>query len=341
MIKLSSLVLLLALLVVPGALSQELKFADLGDFKLESGEVIRDCRIGYRTFGKLNAERSNALLFTTWAGGTTEQLVSNIGPKGLVSDADYFVITIDALSNGVSSSPSNSPMQPRMKFPVFTMKDTVNTQHRVLVDVLEIKHVKAVLGISMGGMQTFEWMVDYPDFMDKAIPIVGTPRPAPYDILHWQTEADAITNDPAWNQGNYKENPAQVIEFELGALILTSPEYYNQHHTREEVFESLEQAKTVRSSDANNKLRQIDAMMTLDVSKAFGRSMQKAAAAVKAKVFVVVAKYDHVVTPPPAREFAALLHAQMLELDSDCGHTASACEGARIREAVADFLRQP
>src|ERR1700733_14267487 len=138
MVKLSSLTLLSFVLIVPCAVSQELKFAELRDFKLESGEVIRDCRIGYRTFGKLDAERSNAVLFTTWSGGTTEQLVSNIGSKGVVSDADYFVVAIDALSNGVSSSPSNSSAQPRMNFPVFTMKDVVNTQHRVLVDVLGI-----------------------------------------------------------------------------------------------------------------------------------------------------------------------------------------------------------
>jgi homoserine O-acetyltransferase len=280
-------------------------------------------------------------LFPTWAGGTTEQLVSNVGPKGAVNDQDYFVIAIDALSNGVSSSPSNSSLQPRMKFPVFSMHDTVASQYRVLTEVLGIRHLKAVLGISMGGMQTFEWMVDYPQFMDKAIPVVGSPRCAPYDILHWETEMDAIKNDPGWQQGDYQQNPAREIGFELGALILTSPEYYNQHHTREEVLASIEQAKTAHSGDANDKIRQIQAMMGLDVSKAFGGSMARAAASVQAKVLVIVAKYDHVVTPPPAREFAALLHAPLLELDSDCGHTASACESARISAAVADFLREP
>src|SRR5258708_38128060 len=93
------------------ALAQEQRFAQLGDFKVESGEVIRDCRVGYRTFGKLNNDKSNAILFTTWASGTTEQLQSNIGPGKPVDDSRYFVIAIDALSNGVSSSPSNSKVQ--------------------------------------------------------------------------------------------------------------------------------------------------------------------------------------------------------------------------------------
>src|SRR6267142_360657 len=75
--------------------AQEQQFAKLGDFKLESGEVIRDCRIGYRTFGKLNADRSNAILFPTWAGGTTEQAGSNFAPGKLVDTDKYYVIAVD------------------------------------------------------------------------------------------------------------------------------------------------------------------------------------------------------------------------------------------------------
>ena len=97
-----------------GVVAQEQQFAALGDFKLKSGEVIRDCRIGYRTFGRLNEQKSNAIVLPTWASGTSEQLKSNIGPGRLMNSEKYFVIAIDALGNGVSSSPSNSKLQPRM-----------------------------------------------------------------------------------------------------------------------------------------------------------------------------------------------------------------------------------
>ena len=201
--RLSLVVLFLSLfLFTPGAASaQGQRFADLGDFRLESGEVIKGCRVGYRTFGAMNADRSNVVLFPTWASGTTEQLASNFGPGRLLDTSKFYVVAVDALGNGVSSSPSNSTAQPRMKFPRFTVRDMVETQHQLLTKVLGIGHVRAVVGISMGGMQTFQWVVAYPDFMDRAVPIVGSPRLAPYDLLLWQAQIDAIMNDPGWRGG--------------------------------------------------------------------------------------------------------------------------------------------
>ncbi len=322
----------------PAVFAQEQQFANLGDFKLASGEMLHDCRVGYRTFGALNSAKSNAVLIPTWANGTTEQMKASFAANPVVNGSEYFVIAVDALSNGVSSSPSNSASQPRMKFPKITVRDMVNSQYQVLTRALGIEHLRAVIGISMGGMQTFEWMIAYPTFMDVAIPIVGSPRLAPYDLLLWQTQIDAIVSNPAWNGGDYTENPSRLVEFELGALLLTSPQQYNKDKTRQQVFESLAQSKDAPAPDANNKIRQAEAMMALDVSKDFGGSMERAAAAVKAKVFVIVARKDHVVTPQPALDFAALLHARVLELDSDCGHSATACESATISAAVASFL---
>src|SRR5262244_1125614 len=80
------------------ALAQQQQFANIGDLKLQNGGVIRDCRIGYRTFGKLNADKSNVVILPTWAGGTTEQLQSNIGPGKLIDSSSYFVVLIDARS---------------------------------------------------------------------------------------------------------------------------------------------------------------------------------------------------------------------------------------------------
>ena len=322
---------LLALQLV--AFAQEQQFATLGDFKLQNGGVIRNCRIGYRTFGTLNSDKSNVIVFPTWAGGTTEQLASNFGPGRLIDSTTYYVVAIDALSNGVSSSPSNSRLQPRMRFPKFSLRDTVATQYALLTRVLNIHRVKAVVGISMGGMQTFQWMVSYPDFMEKAIPIVGSPRLAPYDLMLWQAQIDALMRDRDWKGGNYSTNPARALDFAFGELLLTTPADYNRRKKREDVFADLEKARNdAHRFDANDKIRQVQAMMRLDISR-------DAAKTVKAKVLVVVAKHDHVVTPGPATEFAKLLGAKLLTLDSDCGHLATSCEPRLLNSAVADFLK--
>ena len=330
------------LLLVGRVFAQDQQFANLGDFKLTSGEVIRECGIGYRTFGKLNSDKSNAVLFPTWASGTTEQLKSQIGPGKLVDSDRYFVIALDALGNGISSSPSNSKLQPRMNFPKFTLQDSVNTQHELVIRVLGLRHVKAVVGVSMGGMQTFQWLVSYPDFMDLAIPIVGSPRLAAYDLLLWQAQIDAIMNDRDWNNGNYEVNPARAPEFEFGELLLTTPDDYNKKMSRQKVLEELKKAREAKGGgfDANDKVRQDQAMMALDVSEPYGGVMEQAAARVKAKVFVVVSRFDHVVTPGPALEFAKMINARVLVLDGDCGHLAPSCEAQKVNPAVAEFLGQ-
>jgi homoserine O-acetyltransferase/O-succinyltransferase len=322
------------------ARAQTLQFAELGDFKLESGEVIRDCRIGYRTFGTLNSNKSNAILFPTWALGTTEQLIPSFGPGKLVDSTKYYVIAVDALANGVSSSPSNSKSQPRMSFPKVTVRDMVDTQHELLTKVLHLDHLKAVMGISMGGMQTFQWLVLYPDFMDEAIPLMGSPRSTPYDIVSWRAQMRAIMNDPDWHEGNYTNNPARVAEAEFLSLVLSTPDEFNRHHTREQINEELDKAKGTTGFDSNDKIRQLQAIMALDVSKPFGGSMERAAALVKAKVLVISALKDRAVVPRPSLDFAAMLHAKTLELTSDCGHISNGCEAEKVNQTVADFLEQ-
>jgi homoserine O-acetyltransferase len=313
------------------------QFAGIGDLKLQSGEVIRDCRIGYRTFGHLNDGKSNAVLFPTWFTGRTQDLVELIGPGKLVDSRKYFVVAVDALGDGVSCSPSNSKQQPRMKFPQFAIRDMVESQHLLLTRALHLAHVHAVMGISMGGMQTFQWAVAYPDFMDKAIPIVGSPRLAPYDLLLWQTMIDAIEQNPLWKGGNYTEQPVPREVENISQLALSTPEHYNQEMTREKFLDSLKKPAEERF-DGNDRIRQAQAMMGLDVSAPFGGSMERAAAAVKAPMLIIVDVHDHMVTPGPALDFAKLKGAQILVLENDCGHLGPGCDQAKVSAAVAEFL---
>jgi homoserine O-acetyltransferase len=254
------------------------------------------------------------------------------GAANWLKDAGYYIIAIDALSNGVSSSPSNSRLQPRMKFPKITIRDMVESQHELLSRVLGITHVKAIMGTSMGGMQTFQWVSAYPNFMDKAVPVVGSPRLAPYDIVHWQMQIDAIKNDRLWQNGNYQKNPATAFEYEIGAIILTTPEYFNEHTTREQALAEITKSRDHYSGpDANNKIRQMEAMMSLDAANV---------SAVKAKMLIIVSKSDHTVTPGPALEYAKKLGAMPFILDNNCGHSNHLCPDNGMGQAILKFLGQ-
>jgi homoserine O-acetyltransferase len=314
------------------------KFADLGACKLVSGRQIDNCRLGYRTWGTLNADRSNAVLFPTWFSGTSVNLNDAVNANSLVDPAKYFVILVDALGDGVSTSPSNSTTQHGPDFPAFTIQDMVNAEHRLATETLGLKHLHAVIGISMGGQQTFEWMVDYPDFMDVAIPIVGSPQPNSRDLLLYRTDADAVKADPAWQQGHYTKPPAAPIAELIWQLHLTTPTNYVHTHPRDQFDADYAKYTTngILPFDANDWLAQLDAIMHLDV--AHGGAMEAAAKRVKSRVLVVASAQDHMVNPQPALDFAKLIGAKTLVVDSDCGHLATSCEAATLDPAVRAFL---
>ena len=264
------------------ACAPEQRFAELGDFRLESGDVIRDCRIGYRTFGQLDAARSNAVLVTPWAMGTSRDLARQIASGKLLDPSGRYVIAVDALGNGVSSSPSNSEQQPGRAFPRFSMRDVVETQHRLLTRVLGVTHVDAVVGTSAGGMQAFVWATAHPEFVDHAIAIAGSPRSSENDRRRWLASMENRgADDFAW---------------------------------------------------------QAHAMATLDVTAPFGGSLERAAAAVRARLLVIAPGRDEVVDLAPALEFARLAGAQIVTIDGRCGHAAPTCESDAVRSAIAGFL---
>jgi homoserine O-acetyltransferase len=119
-----------------------------GELKLESGEVIKEFSISYVTHGTLNARKSNAILVVTAISGNHHRIDFMIGPGKALDPDKYFIIATDAISNGLTTSPSNSTSQPRMSFPKFTIRDMVESQYRLLKEKFGIEHVVAVVGPS-------------------------------------------------------------------------------------------------------------------------------------------------------------------------------------------------
>lgn len=324
----------------PAAVDPGQRFMDLGSFPLESGQTIDGCRVGYRTFGTLDATRSNVVLFPTWFSGTTKPLV-DIVPDKLVDTKRFFVVLVDALGDGVSTSPSNSRTQARLAFPRFTIRDMVESQRRVLVEALGVTHLRAVVGISMGGMQAIEWGVTHPDLVDRIVPIVGTPQLTSNDLLLWNTELHALEDAAAYKAGNYEGRPLIRAVLDLHALALTTPAHRAGETSRDAFAPWLTEREADTTFDWNDWHRQLEAMLVHDVARGRG-SLDEAAKRVKAKALFVVADQDHMVSPLPARAFARAMgsRATVVALEGPCGHLAPSCEAAKVAASVTSFLAE-
>jgi homoserine O-acetyltransferase/O-succinyltransferase len=321
-----------------------LQFAQFGEFKLRDGTAVSDFRLGYRMLGKLNAQKSNAILWPSWLGGKSQDLLQFIGPDKVVDSTKYFVVLVDAIGNGVSTSPSNSKKQPLMKFPVFTIRDMVDAEHRLLTETLHLSHLHAVMGISMGGMQTFEWIIRYPDFMDLGIPMFGSPQSTSFDKLLWTAQIDALELDPAWNNGNPTGPLTRgfAISEEIGQMNLTSPAYRVANTGPKKFDRYLAELKKHAAEEggvAADQIRQRQAIMALDIPHDLDASLADTAKKVHAKLLVIVSPQDHLVNPIPAREFAEAISAPIVTLDSPCGHISLECISAG--PIVAKFLADP
>ena len=343
------LLLLAALRIVPiyaqpQAPEGAQQFADFGDFMLKNGSVIHDFRIGYRTLGNLNAGKSNAILWPTWLGGRSQDLLEFIGPGKVLDSSRYYVVLVDAIGNGVSSSPSNSEEQPGMKFPEFTIRDMVEAEHRLVTAKLHLSHLHAVMGISMGGMQTFSWVLAYPDFMDVAIPMTGSPQSTSYDKLLWTAEIDAIESDPAWNHGNPSKPLRKGIALteEIDQMNSTSPAY-RVAHTNVKGFDAfLSQIRSDAQADggvASNQIRQRQAIISLDIPEELGMTLRQTAKKIRAKLLVIVSAEDHMVNPTPAIKIAVEAGFPVVTLNSACGHLSLTC--VSVGPTVARFLVEP
>jgi len=281
------------------------------DFRFGSGETLPSLNLHYRTIGTPRRDASgvvrNAVLILHGTGGTGEGFLSRtfggeLFGTGQVLDATrYFIILPDGIGHGKSSKPSNGL---RTRFPKYTYDDMVRAQHAMLVDGLQVNHLRLVLGTSMGAMHCWVWGEMYPDFVDGLVPLASAPTEiAGRNRVMRKMITNSITQDPDWKNGDYTQQPREGLVGAVNLLMMmtSSPlQWHKAAATRDAADKWYEdQIKSrVASTDANDMLYQYNASRDYDPAP----DLEKITAAVLA-----INSADDVVNPPELGLMEALM----------------------------------
>jgi homoserine O-acetyltransferase len=260
------------------------------DFRFASGETIADLKLNYATLG--TAKRNTAgeivngvvLLHGTSGNGADwlrPSLANELfGPGQALDAAKYFIILPTAIGRAGSSKPSDGL---RAKFPHYRYHDIVTAEHRLVTEHLNVKHLRLVMGSSMGGMHSWMWGYMFPDLMDGVVPIAS--QPIQVSGKNWyqrRLAIEAIKHDPDWNGGNYTKNPTNYVYTAVAGFVQTENTVQiqkmapTQKAADELYFKQVEESK---KRDANDVLWGTEAVMDYDP----GPHLEK----IKAKLFAI------------------------------------------------------
>jgi homoserine O-acetyltransferase/O-succinyltransferase len=246
------------------------------DFRFHTGEIMPELRLHYTTIGAPTGLPVLVLHGTTGSGSSllTPAFAGELFGPGQPLDASrHFIILPDAVGTGKSSKPSDGL---RARFPRFNYYDMVAAQHRLVTEGLGVRHLRLVLGNSMGGMHTWLWGVSYPDIMDALVPMAS--QPTEMSGRNWMMRRmliDAIRNDPDWNNGDYTVQPRALKVANVFFGIATSggsQAYHKLAPTRAQADKLLDERLAAPfQADANDVLYQWDASRDYNPAPALDR----------------------------------------------------------------------
>lgn len=307
---------------------------DLGDLLLECGETLRGAKLAYRTFGTLNADKSNAILVTTWFSGTGKVMEDvYVGKDHALDPSKYFIVIVDQLGSGVSSSPQNTPAPQAMaKFPKLSIGDDVAAQHKLLTEHFGIERLTLVVGGSMGGQQVYEWAVVHPEMVERAAPIAATAKASLHQKVFVQSLEEAIKSDPAWNNGWYKsgldvrdgmDRMAKIV-----ATLAWSREFYQEERWNSVLgMSSLDDfingvmKAYFEPMDPNVLLCEMYKWQRADVSRHEGGDLAKTLSRITAKTYVMPINHDLFFPPNECEEDCDMIAgAKLCVVDTKEGH---------------------
>jgi len=248
------------------------------NFKFGTRETLSDLRLHYRTLGQPKRDASghvsNAVLILHGTGGTGAQFLGPqfagvlFEPGQLLDAAKYYIILPDGIGHGGSSKPSDGM---RAHFPSYDYDDMVAAQHLLLTEGLHVDHLRLIMGTSMGCMQSWVWGETYPGFAAALMPLACLPvQIAGRNRMVRKMAMDAIRNDPAWDNGDYKTQPPGLkTSLEILLIMASSPLQMQEHYpTRDQADPFLESFIRTHfaETDANDFLYQFNSSRNYDPS---------------------------------------------------------------------------
>jgi homoserine O-acetyltransferase len=312
----------------PGWIDRPHETLPLGDFPLESGEVIRDFRLSYVTHGT----GAETILALSAIGSTHHRLDAWIGPGKALDAARFRILCIDAIGNGLTTSPSNGTAQPRLRFPRFTIRDMVESQHR-LVEHLGIARLHAVVGASMGGMQALQWGASYPTAMKKIVALVPMAKTTAWSVAVNEASRRALMADPAWPDGKLEAGWAAWTAI-MQVLAGRTPEKLAGIEDPVRHIEERTRQRAASGFDAVDWVYQTWAYDAHDVGDL---------AAIEAETLVMAPPVDlYNPAAEAGRAAREIRRARFIEIPTADGHQcasgADAADTAFIDRAMAEFL---
>ena len=328
---------------------------EAGDVVLQSGLTYRGARLAYKTYGTLNATKSNVIVYPTSFGAQHPDLGWLIAENRALDPSRYFIVIMNKFGNGLSSSPSNTPPPfDRGRYPDFTMADNVRVQQRLLQEVFGIERVCLVYGFSMGAQQAFHWGALFPDRVERIAPICGSAKTSPHNFVFLEGVKAALTADPAWQDGWFETPPTRGFQA-MGRVYAgwgLSQAFYREETWRKIGFASLEDfliggwEAGFRRRHANDLLAMLWTWQHADISanELYGGDFTKALGAITAKAIVMPCETDlYFTVEDNRREVARMPSAELRPIPSIWGHRAGnpvfSPEDAKfIDDAVRELL---
>ncbi|MBR0870455.1 alpha/beta fold hydrolase [Bradyrhizobium tropiciagri] len=278
--------------------SRDYEIFEAGDMPLQNGAVFPQLRLAYKTFGALNAARSNVILYPTSFSAQHSDIEWLVQPGGTLDPERYFIIIANQFGNGLSSSPSNSrDVLGGAPFPAFSYHDAVAAQRRLLIERFGVTRLALVYGWSMGGMQAYHWAARHPEMVERAAVVCGSARCSPYNHVFLEGVKAALTADPAYRDGRFVTRPTAGFRA-MGRVYAgwaMSHEFYRGEVWREAGFDSLEGYLAASwdgafaRRDPDDLLAQIAIWQNGDISRCdeFGGDFNRALAAIKAHMLLM------------------------------------------------------